>query len=212
MIKVFNDFLPEEKAEELSAAIYDTPEHWWSHVHKYDKTENPIHYQNTLRDEYRKKEIEQDFIKSFHEGSFTYRFKRSTSHVPECACYECKFKEETLESEEFKTFIEEEMDLKDPFLYESFVSSYSSGDFLNLHSDQQRGIAFIFNLTQGWKPEYGGLLNVIKDENNIQTIFPKFNSLVLLNLGEAGTPHFVSEVSKYAPFSRIAISGWYNAS
>jgi Rps23 Pro-64 3,4-dihydroxylase Tpa1-like proline 4-hydroxylase len=171
MIKVFNDFLPEEKAEELSAAIYDTPEHWWSHVHKYDKTDTPIHYQNTLRDEYRKKEIEQDFIKSFHKG-----------------------------------------DLKNPFLYESFVSSYSSGDFLNLHSDKQRGIAFILNLTQGWKPEYGGLLNVIKDENNIQTIFPKFNSLVLLNLGEAGTPHFVSEVSKYAPFSRIAISGWYNAS
>ena len=35
-IFIFLDFLPEEKAEELSAAIYDTPEHWWSHVHKYN--------------------------------------------------------------------------------------------------------------------------------------------------------------------------------
>jgi len=34
--------------------------------------------------------------------------------------------------------------------------------------------------------------------------------LVLMELGEKGHNHFVSEVSEYAPRPRLAISGWFS--
>ena len=210
MIKIIENFLPKAQAESLSGQIYDTNESWWSYVYKYKGLKAPLHFNNTLRDRFRREEVEADFVKSFRQGDFTYKFKRSTPHVPNCTCFECKFKADTLHSPEFLSKISEEMDLQNPYLFESFISAYESGDFLNIHSDEKRGIAFILNLSQGWKPEYGGMLNIMQEDGSFKAIFPKFNSLILMKLGDEGTPHFVSEVSKYAPFARVAIGGWYN--
>jgi Rps23 Pro-64 3,4-dihydroxylase Tpa1-like proline 4-hydroxylase len=149
-------------------------------------------------------------VDSFLAGSFTYKFKRSTKHTETCNCVECEFRKNTLESDDFKQFISQETSLKNPQLFESFVSVYESGDFLSMHTDVNRGVAFILNLTAGWRPEYGGMLH-IKTDNEIKAIPPVYNSFVLLGLKNgAGIPHFVSEVSQYVPYPRIAISGWYN--
>ena len=38
-----------------------------------------------------------------------------------------------------------------------FLSRYKSGHFLAPHSDINNGkLAFVFNLTKNWKPQYGG--------------------------------------------------------
>lgn len=209
MVKIIRNFLPEEQAKQLASEIYETPDNWWSYAYKWNKVQNPIYLSNTLKDKYIKNNIESDLIKSFTGGDFTYKFKRSTKHFDTCTCASCSFKKSFLEQTMLET-IKNHTNLKDPYLFESFVSVYDKGDFLNLHTDENRGVAFILNLTEGWKPEYGGMLNIVKNETEFTAIFPEFNSLVLLELGEEGVPHFVSEISKYAPLSRIAISGWYN--
>lgn len=202
MIKIYDDFLPRELAENLNKEIYKTPEYWWKVAYKFldeevkyvgnDLTSINLDYDTKLKE-------------SLQKGYFTYRFKRSTKHVEGCSCYECGFN--TYLDNAFVDFLKENTYLKNPKRFETFVSVYDKGDFLSTHTDNQRGIAFVFNLTKDWKPEYGGMLHV--DE---KFYCPKFNSLTIMELPDGGLPHFVSEVTNLAPHQRIAISGWFNES
>lgn len=210
MIKMIRNFLPEHQAEHLSNGIINTPEHWWSYAVAYNGSKGVYYFKNTILDRTNLEAHKPYIDKSFQEGHFTYKFKRSTNHVESCNCYECDFKKEYLDSEEFKGFISKETGIQNPAVYETFASVYDRGDYLSMHPDAKRGVAFIFNLTKDWLPEFGGLLNVQQEDGSYKAIVPEYNSLVLLQLGEAGTQHFVSEVSAYAPKPRIAISGWYN--
>jgi Rps23 Pro-64 3,4-dihydroxylase Tpa1-like proline 4-hydroxylase len=114
-----------------------------------------------------------------------------------------------LEGKEFSEYIGALGDVKDLELLKSFVSIYDVGDFLSIHEDPNYNVAFILNLTKDWKYEYGGCLTVLENDKP-EVILPKFNSLVLMFLGDEGIEHYVSEVSRLAPHPRIAISGWYN--
>lgn len=208
MLKIIRDFLPEEKALQLSNEIYDTPENWWSYAIKHN--DDLSYLKSSLRDFHAKNRLEKELQERLHEGKFSYKFKRSTKHVKNCNCYECVFTLEYLENI-LKNVILKETGWDDCFVSESFVSAYQPGDFLSMHTDENRGIAYILNLTSGWKPEYGGMLNVLQPDGTFKAIFPEFNSLVLMQIEEdGGTPHFVSEVSAYAPCHRVAFSGWYN--
>lgn len=211
MIQIFKNFLTHEHAWNLACSIDGTPSNWWAHVIRHKALEGPLYTQSNVGG-YRQR-FENDFHlrKSVEKGSFTYRFHRTTTHKENCPCWECTFKKDVLESENFKQFITQQTSLKNPILHESFTSAYYPGDFLGQHTDEKRGVAFIFNLSWKWKPEYGGLLHV---ENDIgfQCYVPGWGDLVLLELGETGENHFVSEVSHLAPRPRIAISGWYNES
>lgn len=210
MIKIFPNFLPESKAETLSNGIMTAPEQWWSYAVAYNGSKGVYYFKNTIFDRMNLETHKPYIDKSLQEGHFTYKFKRSTSHVETCNCYECNFKNSFLNSDDFKNFIEAKTGIRKPTLYEFFSSVYEKGDYLSMHPDAKRGVAFIFNLTKDWLPEFGGLLNVRQEDGSYKAILPEYNSLILLQLGEAGTPHFVSEVSAYAPRPRIAISGWYN--
>lgn len=209
MIKIFKKFLTHEHSWDLACAIDGTPSHWWYHTIKHQQLKSPLYTQSNVGG-YRQR-FEQDFQirKSIQNNSFTYKFHRTTEHKNNCTCWECSFKTDVLESKNFKTFLIENTHLKDPVLYETFTSAYHPGDFLGQHTDENRGIAFIFNLSWKWKPEYGGLLHV-ENDSGFQCYVPGWGDLVLLDLGNSGQNHFVSEVSSLAPRPRIAISGWYN--
>lgn len=210
-IKIFNDILPEYQALYLEQEIYNTPEHWWQYALRFSNNSEPCYVGNSLAERQKTKHMFSQVEESLCTNLYAYRWKRSMPHVEGCSCYECTFKQDFLLSEEFLSFIVENSELTDPFLFESFVSVYDRGDFLSSHKDQNRGVAFIFNLTRHWRPEYGGMLHVLEKDGTYKAIVPEFNSLVLIDLNEGeGHYHFVSEVSAYAPHPRIAISGWYN--
>ena len=211
MIKVFKEFLSHEHAWDLACSADGAPAHWWSHVVKHKLTKKPLYTQGNIGGYRQRFENSGHLQKSVEKGYFSYKFHRTTSHQKNCPCWECTFREEVLEKNEFKTFIIENTSLKNPVLSEYFTSAYHPGDFLGQHTDHKRGVAFIFNLSWNWKPEYGGLLHV-ENEVGFQAYVPGWRDLVLLELGETGENHFVSEVSPLAPRPRLAISGWYNES
>ena len=97
--------------------------------------------------------------------------------------------------------------------HDIFMSKYSYGNFLSPHSDKNNGrIAFVLNLSYGWKPQYGGLLHIMNQERDevIKTITPQYNSLVLFYIPEeTGIPHFVSHVN-IRNRNRYAITGWFS--
>lgn len=208
MITLYKNFLADSDAKNLVNEINQMNPEWFSTAYKFK--DNDVKYvRNSLGQRHFKKKYDNALVSSMQKGYFTYRFSRSTQHVKGCKCFECTFREKALNGF-IKKFVQDKLGYKNAVLGENFISCYEEGDFLSMHADKQKGgCAFVLNLTQNWRAEYGGLLHVKGPDGHYTAVVPEFNSLVIMELGDGGRDHFVSEVSKYAPQARIAISGWY---
>ena len=205
MIKTFKNFLSDEMADNLYNGVMGCDSGWWNKSRMIRGDKN-----NVIKTDYTvgglSNNYENDITKSLRDGYFTYSFTQSVSHFTTCNCFQCEFR--TYASYVLKDHIEKNTDVGEVELGEMFFSVYERGDFLSTHGDDNKGeVAFVLNLTKDWKPEYGGVFHC-----NGQYVTPEFNSLMLLELGNGGVDHFVSEVSQRAPHSRIAISGWFKKS
>lgn len=56
------------------------------------------------------------------------------------------------------------------FVFDLFAARYSCGDFLLCHDDRlsNRRIAFVYNLTEDWRPEEGGALEILETDGMSQ--------------------------------------------
>jgi Rps23 Pro-64 3,4-dihydroxylase Tpa1-like proline 4-hydroxylase len=90
------------------------------------------------------------------------------------------------------------------------ATCYGPGDFLTCHDDDVPGkgrrAAYVFGMTPGWKPEWGGLL-LFHDDRDLTVIgqVPGFNTLDLFAVPRR---HSVSIVTPAAATRRLAITGW----
>lgn len=90
------------------------------------------------------------------------------------------------------------------------ATRYRPGHFLRHHNDSDveegRRFAYVLNLSQAWHADWGGLLQFIGPEGQVEeTFLPRWNSLSLFRV-PAG--HAVSLVSPWADADRLAITGW----
>ena len=207
MVIVLEDFLDTQEAEALAEVI--NCEDRFQYLYQTGESTRPERIRGSSKWAANRAEEEAKLKQSLVEGHFTYRQKRPLDHHENCRCAYCSFVERTLNNKEFADYIGTLGDIKGLELLESFVSIYDTGDFLSMHPDPNYDVAFILNLTKDWRYEYGGCLTVWENDKP-EVILPKFNSLVLMFLGDEGIQHYVSEVSRLAPHPRIAISGWYN--
>ena len=88
---------------------------------------------------------------------------------------------------------------------------YKVGDYLTRHNDvntsEGREIAYVFNLTPNWHPDWGGLLQFFTQDGAPQESYsPKFNSLSLFDVT---IPHSVTYVAPFAQQRRLAVTGWF---
>jgi Rps23 Pro-64 3,4-dihydroxylase Tpa1-like proline 4-hydroxylase len=89
---------------------------------------------------------------------------------------------------------------------------YRPGDFLTSHDDETGGhkrlAAYVLNLTPGWNPDWGGVLQFFDERGNIAEGFvPTFNAL---NVFRVPALHSVSQVALYGGY-RYSITGWLHA-
>ncbi len=88
---------------------------------------------------------------------------------------------------------------------------YHPGHFLIRHDDsghpeQRRRVAYVLNMTRDWRPDWGGQLQFLSPEGEVEEVWlPRFNSLALFTVP---TPHLVSYVAPFATQPRYAITGW----
>lgn len=89
---------------------------------------------------------------------------------------------------------------------------YRPGDFLTLHDDRVGGhkrlAAYVLNLTQDWRAEWGGVLQFLDERGHIDEGYvPAFNAL---NLFRVPALHSVSQVAIFGGM-RYSVTGWFHA-
>ena len=89
--------------------------------------------------------------------------------------------------------------------------SYKRGDFLRLHSDndKSRRLTFVFYLSAEWERRFGGELIMTGPGGRLAAVEALYNSLVLFDV-TADTEHYVEQIKAAAGGrARVSISGWF---
>lgn len=93
-----------------------------------------------------------------------------------------------------------------------FISSYTDGSFLTLHSDVNLGkYAFVYSLTKDWNREDGGILRIFcngVDAPPCVEVVPSFNKLIVFAVRPDTLWHDVSIVET-ATKRRYSVTGWW---
>jgi Rps23 Pro-64 3,4-dihydroxylase Tpa1-like proline 4-hydroxylase len=94
---------------------------------------------------------------------------------------------------------------------DAHASRYSAGHFLSSHDDNSpdmgRRAAYVLNLSEDWRVDWGGLL-LFQDEHGdiVQGFTPSFNSLSIFAVPQQ---HSVTWVTPLAATPRYAVTGWF---
>ncbi len=93
------------------------------------------------------------------------------------------------------------------------LSRYRAGHFLTGHDHSHapglRRAAFVINLTQNWRADFGGILQFIDADGHIERAFtPSFNAMALFRVPK---PQAVSAVPAFVDKPRFALTGWGSA-
>ncbi|CAI8340406.1 MAG: Uncharacterised protein [Hyphomonas sp. TMED17] len=91
------------------------------------------------------------------------------------------------------------------------ATRYSAGHFLTEHHDdvigKNRKLAYVINLSQSWKSEWGGTLQFVDDDGAVVDEFlPRFNSLSIFKVP---VMHRVSAVVDTVSENRLSLTGWF---
>lgn len=120
------------------------------------------------------------------------------------------FFHEFLNSSVFLSLVREITDFQSLHFVDSQATAFGPGHFLTLHHDdvtgKHRKLAYVFNFTPAWQVDWGGVLQFLGKDGNVEMgLVPSFNSL---NLFAVPQDHSVSYVAPFAPTIRYSITGW----
>jgi SM-20-related protein len=117
---------------------------------------------------------------------------------------------EWINTEEFLSFARFITNFDGISFADAQATRFTAGHFLKSHNDSQeskcRRVAYIFNFTRQWDPDWGGYLQLLDKNQHVRRgIKPVFNALSILAVPQ---DHNVSFVTPYATGERLAVTGW----
>lgn len=117
-----------------------------------------------------------------------------------------------INSDLFQDFLRDVTGLSGKLYADGHATCFQSGHFLTIHDDRdtqdRRAIAYVFNMTAFWRPDWGGALEFFDNDFNIVESFaPRFNALNIFRVPQA---HAVNFVAPYATGQRFGMTGWFH--
>lgn len=177
----------------------------------------PLELANKINEIYSENK-EWELINQSRENHYNTILKSDNEFLPHSnECYFAKFnRSKSLESTDiikdiFNNYFVPLLKQVSPFKMNEFdVRCYKldKTDHYRSHNDDYAGtVNFIYYVNKEWIWDWGGILNILSHEDKefCQSIFPKFNRVVLLNNKVFKAPHFVSTVEKFALSPRYSI-------
>lgn len=210
------NLFPQHIAEEVWEYYYNQPNENWNLVihpdpyHDYSQDGESYYMYLTQDDDPTVPERLKHARRVNKEGGFSYVYRR-TDHLqyplhPHLNVFQHPKFLELLE------FITGHENLIAPIEH-TFISNYGPGHYNGPHSDGPNGrIAFVYHLSNNWRPEYGGVFMRMEDDYLTvnKAVVPKFNTLTMFDVSKnGGSPHLVSEVVEGCDNKRISYTGWY---
>jgi Rps23 Pro-64 3,4-dihydroxylase Tpa1-like proline 4-hydroxylase len=94
---------------------------------------------------------------------------------------------------------------------DAHASCYLPGHYLNRHIDdgliKERKAAYTIGLSREWKPDWGGMLLVYDENDDVRIgMRPRFNALTVF---DGLVPHSVTSIAPFAPRPRYTVAGWF---
>ena len=157
---------------------------------------------------------EWEYLEQTRENHYKHVFKMNSSYFPEKdEVYLAKFyRSNILEREIIKIFDDffkpklNEISNSNLLEFDTRCYKLESGDFYRTHIDDYAGtVGCVYYLNKRWCWDWGGILHIGGEDDELKSIFPKYNRIVILNNKKFRFPHFISPVTDYAKSSRYTI-------
>ncbi len=179
---IIDDFLPIDVANYLEA-LYVKDNNW-----KLIDQVRETHYQHVFKNDFDYFPKEDEF--------YSARFNRS----------------EQLEQDIYKIFEEYfkpsliSFSQKELSEFDTRCYKLEHGDFYRTHVDDYAGeVGCVYYLNKRWCWDWGGILHIGEKDDELTSIFPKFNRMVIHDMKKFKFNHFISPVTNYAKNSRHTI-------
>ena len=173
----------------------------------------PIDVANDLEKLY-SKEQDWELLDQVRENHYKHVFKNDSNYFPnEDEHYLAKFNRSTnLEvkvGDVFEKYFKPKLiQFSKKNLLEFDVRCYKlgCGNFYRTHVDDYAGtVGCVFYLTKRWCWDWGGILHIGERDDELKSIFPKFNRIVIHDMKKFRFNHFISPVTEYAKEFRYSI-------
>ena len=142
-----------------------------------------------------------------------YKMQRADSDSEDEAMRELHSVFDYLNGEEMLSFIAAISGRDDLQSADAQYTRYTAGQFLTRHRDdidaEQRRLAYVISFTEGWHPDWGGLLQFYAEDGSPRDAWaPEFNSMSLFDVSHI---HAVTFVAPFHALSRCSLTGWFRA-
>jgi Rps23 Pro-64 3,4-dihydroxylase Tpa1-like proline 4-hydroxylase len=142
-----------------------------------------------------------------------YKMQRADNDSDDEAMRELHSVFDYLNGEEMLSFIAAISGRDDLQSADAQYTRYTAGQFLTRHRDdvdaEQRRLAYVISFTEGWHPDWGGLLQFYAEDGSPRDAWaPEFNSMSLFDVSHI---HAVTFVAPFHALSRCSLTGWFRA-
>ena len=155
-----------------------------------------------------------EVLDQVRENHYKHVFKNDSDYFPmEDEFYMARFNRSSNLEKQINDIFDEyfkpkliEFSQKKLLEFDTRCYKLDDGDFYRTHIDDYAGtVGCVYYINKRWCWDWGGILHIGERDDELTSIFPKFNRIVIHDMKKFRFNHFISPVTNYAKQSRYSI-------